>query len=70
MKNINSQQPIVFPARAISISEFLQASYPEMENSMNNFRIMEYTTMKFNELSQRIGRRFSFDDNGGSYQGL
>jgi hypothetical protein len=70
MKNINSQQPIVFPARAISISKFLQASYPETENSMNNFRIMEFTAMKFNELSQRIGRRFSFDDNGGGYQGL
>jgi len=41
-----------------------------MENSMNNFRIMEFTAMKFNELSQRISRRFSFDDNGGGYQGL
>jgi len=70
MKNINSQQPTVLPARTLSISEFLHASYPEMENSMNNFRIMEYTAIKFNELSQRIGRRFSFDDNGGGYQGL
>ena len=70
MKNINSQQPTVLPARAITISEFLQANYSELENSKNSFKIMEFTAMKFNELSQRIGRRFSFDDNGGGYQGL
>ncbi|HJW18590.1 MAG TPA: hypothetical protein VJ499_15780 [Flavisolibacter sp.] len=70
MKNINSQQPAVAPARALTITEFLHSSYPEMENGSHNFKIMEYTVMKFNELSQRIGRRFSFDDNGGGYQGL
>jgi hypothetical protein len=41
-----------------------------MNNGLNGFKLMEYTTMKFNELSQQIGRRFSFDDNGGGYQGL
>jgi hypothetical protein len=70
MKNINNQPPTVLPARAITISEFLHGSYHEKENSLNSFNIMEFTAMKFNELSQRIGRRFSFDDNGGGYQGL
>jgi hypothetical protein len=70
MKNINSQLPAEVPARALSISEFLQAGYSELDNGLNSFKIMEYTAMKFNELSQRIGRRFSFDDNGGGYQGL
>lgn len=70
MTNNKNQQPTMVPSRTLTISEFLHASYPEMEKESPGFKIMEYSAMKFYELSQRIGRRFSFDDNGGGYQGL
>jgi hypothetical protein len=68
MKNTNTHQNPVLPV--LSISQFLQDRRAGTENSSGQFNVMEYIALKSNELSQSVGRRFSFDDNGGGYQGL
>jgi len=68
MKNTNTSQNPVLPI--LSISQFLQDRHPDTENRSGQFNVMEYIVLKSNELSQSVGRRFSFDDNGGGYQGL
>jgi hypothetical protein len=56
-------------ARAIA-STTLNLSYNPNQWEGYSYSTMELSVLKMNEDGLKIGRRFSFDDNGGSYQGL
>jgi len=56
-------------ARAIA-STALNLSYNANKWEAYSYSAIELGVLKINEEGLKIGRRFSFDDNGGGYQGL